>query len=121
MTTYPVRLLNGKNAPWYFLARLARNDPYNDADMGDRMLAIWQGQGFYHFTTCNTVGNQNNVIQNVNYADIEGVWTYIYYSYSIALKRAVAFVKYGLDSQPTRIQFDVTHPLPIRFKFVVGG
>jgi hypothetical protein len=43
LTTYPKRLLDGKNAPWYFLARLARNDPYNDIDMGDRMLAIWQG------------------------------------------------------------------------------
>jgi len=39
------------------------------------------------------------VITNVNYADIEGVWTYVYYSHSIAAKRVVAFVKYA-DEQP---------------------
>jgi hypothetical protein len=40
--------------------------------------------------------------QNVNYGDIEGVWTYIYYSYSVALKRAVGFVKYG-SAQANRV------------------
>jgi hypothetical protein len=38
---------NGKNEPWYFLARLARNVPFRDIDMGDRQLAIWQGSGYY--------------------------------------------------------------------------
>jgi hypothetical protein len=41
LTTYPVRLENGKNAPWYFLARLTKNTPYDDIGMGDRMLAMW--------------------------------------------------------------------------------
>jgi hypothetical protein len=43
LTTYPVRLPNGKNAPWYFVSRLASNKPYDDVGMGDRLLAIWQG------------------------------------------------------------------------------
>jgi hypothetical protein len=41
LTTFPSRLENGKNAPWYFVARLTKNVPYEDVGMGDRMLAIW--------------------------------------------------------------------------------
>ena len=58
LTAYPNRLLQGKNAPWYFMARLTWNKAYDNVRMGDRTLAIWQGAGFYHFTTCN-VGNGN--------------------------------------------------------------
>jgi len=43
MTAYPERLLNGKNAPWYFIARLTSNFNYQNVDMGDRLLAVWQG------------------------------------------------------------------------------
>jgi hypothetical protein len=28
LTDYPKRLVSGKNAPWYFLARLTRNIPH---------------------------------------------------------------------------------------------
>lgn len=41
LTTYPTRLLNGKDAPWYFVARLTKNNPGDNTGMGDRMLAIW--------------------------------------------------------------------------------
>lgn len=41
LTTFPERLMPGKNAPWYFVARLTRNIPHADAAMGDRVLAIW--------------------------------------------------------------------------------
>lgn len=41
LTTYPDRLNPGKNAPWYFLARLTTNIPHADIAMGDRILAIW--------------------------------------------------------------------------------
>jgi hypothetical protein len=41
LTTHPIRLINGKNAPWYFVARLTLNNPYDDIGMGDRLLAIW--------------------------------------------------------------------------------
>jgi len=51
-------LVSGKNAPWYFLARLTRNIPHQDIGLGDRILAIWQGDGYYHFTT-NNDGNAN--------------------------------------------------------------
>ena len=41
LTTYPKRLISGKNAPWYFLSRLTYNEKYQDIAMGDRTLAIW--------------------------------------------------------------------------------
>jgi len=41
LTTYPKRLINGKNGPWYFVARLTSNKPHDDVGMGDRLLAIW--------------------------------------------------------------------------------
>lgn len=41
LTMYPVKLMSGKNAPWYFLARLTSNIPHADIGMGDRILAIW--------------------------------------------------------------------------------
>jgi hypothetical protein len=41
LTTYPTRLWAGKNAPWYFVARLTINESFGDAGFGDRLLAIW--------------------------------------------------------------------------------
>ena len=41
LTAYPERLLNGKNAAWYFMARLTKNEKNGNTEMGDRMLAIW--------------------------------------------------------------------------------
>ena len=60
LTAYPTRLLSGKDAAWYFVSRLTKNTPNGNAGMGDRVLAIWQGAGFYHFTTNNAAtGNVN--------------------------------------------------------------
>ena len=41
LTRFPAKLWAGKNAPWYFVARLTINNPFNDIRMGDRILAIW--------------------------------------------------------------------------------
>lgn len=41
LTLYPKRMVSGKNAPWYFVARLTKNKPYGDIGFGDRVLAIW--------------------------------------------------------------------------------
>jgi hypothetical protein len=41
LTAYPVRMINGKNAPWYFVARLTSNKNYGNIGMGDRLLAVW--------------------------------------------------------------------------------
>jgi hypothetical protein len=41
LTTYPNRLPSGKNAAWYFVARLTKHKEYDNVRMGDRQLAIW--------------------------------------------------------------------------------
>jgi len=103
LTHYPVRMWSGKNAPWYFLARLTFNNPFGDAGMGDRVLAIWQGAGYYHFTSCNSDNGNPNYTANINYPDdIEGLWTYVYYSHNRVAKRSVGFIKYG-NADPQRI------------------
>lgn len=39
------------------------------------------------------------MIQNVNYPeDIEGLWTYVYYSYSAEEGKAQGFIKFGDDA-----------------------
>lgn len=49
---YPKFLPNGKDAPWYFVSRLSANQKDENINMGDRLLAVWLGKGYYHFTTC---------------------------------------------------------------------
>lgn len=36
--------------------------------------------------------NTPNVIQNIEFGDIEGLWTYIYYSHHKDKKRSVGFI-----------------------------
>jgi hypothetical protein len=122
LTHYPVRMWGGKDAAWYFTARLTINQNFADAGFGDRLLAIWQGQGYYHFTTCNSDNGNPNYTANINYPDdIEGLWTYVYYSHGKAAKRSVGLIKYGAKGQPQRIQHDVQHPAILYLKFILAG
>jgi hypothetical protein len=41
LTRYPVALMAGKRAPWYFVSRLTTNNPYGNIEFGDRTLAVW--------------------------------------------------------------------------------
>jgi hypothetical protein len=121
LTHFPARLFAGKNQAWYFLVRLTVNANFADAGFGDRLLAVWQGQGYYHFTTCNSDNGNPNYTANIGYPDdIEGVWSYLYYSHGKAAKRSVGFIKYG-DAAPQRIQHDVQHPALQYLKFVLAG
>lgn len=49
---YPTRMPKGKEAPWYFVSRLTANKKDENINMGDRLLAIWLGKGYYHLATC---------------------------------------------------------------------
>jgi hypothetical protein len=65
-TWYPVVQTTGKSDAWYVMSRLTISNPQVDySNLGDRVLAIWQGQGFYHFTTYDTVTNNYNLQYNV--------------------------------------------------------
>lgn len=121
LTVYPQRLLAGKNQAWYFVSRLTLHKDYDNVRMGDRLLAIWQGQGYYHFTTCNAINGNVNVINNINFpADIEGLWTFVYYSYSEEKSRAVAHIKYGNENTQS-VRIDVDHPDTKFVRFILGG
>jgi hypothetical protein len=121
MLAYPKFMPKGKDAPWYFMSRLTANKNSDNINMGDRLLAIWLGKGFYHFTSCDKPSNQPNVIKNVNYPEnLDGVWTYIYYSYSAEKKKAVAYIKFG-DTDIQKVEHQVTHPTTKYVKFSVGG
>ena len=80
----------GKSETWYFLARLTCNPNFGDAGAGDKLLITYQGPSYYQ-TGTDGPGNQNIGFPE----DIEGLWTYHYFSYSRNLKRSVAFWKFG--------------------------
>lgn len=70
------------------------------------------------FATNNQDGG--NLSNNIAYPeDIEGVWCYLYYSFSKQSKRVVGFIRYG-DAAPQRTQFDTLHPIPMALQFLVG-
>lgn len=61
------------------------------------------------------------MVQNVNFPeDIEGLWTFVYYSYSADENKAVAFIKYG-DGDIQSITHKTTHPAVKFLKFILGG
>jgi hypothetical protein len=77
------------------LIRLSNTEKYEDnAAFGNRVLAIWVGKGYYHFTTYDKKTNKISISQNINYDDyLEGHWNYLYYSFTAAdTPRAVGFV-----------------------------
>jgi hypothetical protein len=112
--------LKGKNAPWYIVSRLTKNNPNGDIGLGDRTLGIWQGQGYYHFTTFHVSG-QPNIIQNVDYGDIEGVWTFIYFSYSAKTKRVVGLIRFDGDADTKRFEIETDHGKVEYLHWKVGG
>ena len=95
LTAAPKRLL--KKPSWMMLARFTVTKEYQDMkDLGDRTLAIFIGKGFYHFTTYNMNNNAVNNIQNIDYGSaLEGVWNFIYFSYSGSRLQATGFVKFA--------------------------
>jgi hypothetical protein len=75
-------MYTGKDQPWYFISRLTSNKPYGNIAMGDRTLGIWMGQDGYTFITNDLQTTNPNVVKAIPYGDVEGVWSYIYFSYS---------------------------------------
>jgi len=65
------------------MSRLTFNNPNDNVGMGDRILALWQGSGYYLFITT-TNGNANFYVNGgiPHPEDIEGLWCYAYFSYS---------------------------------------
>jgi hypothetical protein len=56
-------------------------------------LAVWLGQGGYYFSSHDDKSKNPNVYKPIEYGDIEGVWTYLYFSYSGLKNLAVGFLR----------------------------
>lgn len=89
--------------------------------MGDRVLAIWNHDNGYHFTSNDKASKNPNVNKNLPTGDIEGLWTYLYFSYSGRLKKAVGLAKFGASGKVAQVTMDVTHDIPTYLRLVVGG
>ena len=90
LTHYPTRMFMGKDKPWYFIARLTSNQNFGASGSGDRLLVTYQGDRYYQTQT------EGAEPKNIGYPDdIEGLWTFHYFSYSKTQNRAVAFWKYA--------------------------
>lgn len=87
--------------------------------MGDRLLAIWLGNKDtgYTFITNDKKTNNANLHKPVPYTDIEGVWTYIHFSY--ANKKAVGIVYANKEAKT--LVLDVEHQSPKKLRFILGG
>lgn len=123
MTT-PKRLIDKQ--PWHTVIRLCNTKKYEDlAALGNRVLAIWVGKGFYYFTTYDKKTGRPDVVSRANYDDnLEGHWNYIYYSYSMKESKAVGFVVYGeYEKKFDKIEFpDMIHnPLTSYARVRVGA
>lgn len=67
--------------------------------------------------------NDRRVVNGVNYGDIEGVWTFAYFSCNTKLKSAVGFLRFDGSNQYERLEFrNVVHRvLEKEGVFVIGG
>ena len=59
----------GKNELWYFVSILTSSNIYDNIRMNDRRLAIWQGAGYYNFTTSNSITGNVNYIINIHFPE----------------------------------------------------
>ena len=83
-------------------------------------MAIWLGQSGYFFSTHDDPSKNPNIYKSVPYGDIEGVWTYIYFSYSGKTNTAVGLIKYT-GEEFKRVEIPATHEKPTFLRFVLGG
>lgn len=121
LTRYPDYLEQRVKNTHYFLARLTSNEKYDDLGFGDRTLAIWHYDNGYVFTTLDMASKNPNVNKMINTGDIEGIWTYIYYSYSLRVKKATAFLKIGPSGKVQSQSMEVTHTVPTYLNLIMGG
>ena len=61
-----------------------------------------------------------NTVKVIDFGDIEGVWTYVYFSYSSITNQAVGHIKFS-GKEPQSVTFDVTHDKPEYLRLIIGG
>ena len=101
------------------MSRLTNKKVLGDIGLGDRTLAVWSAKGFYHFTTYNAA-NPND-IRNFNHpADIEGVWSFLYFSHHLDKGLSVGILKIGNEKIAKQV-VNAKHTVPSFLKFYLGG
>lgn len=89
--------------------------------MGDRLLAIWQGNGIYLFVTNDKPSNNPNLAATVPFGDIDGVWTFVYFSYSLKDLSAMAIIKYENNAEVFHRELKANHGKQTFLKLLFGG
>ncbi|CAD8162366.1 unnamed protein product [Paramecium octaurelia] len=117
LTRWPEQQMKGISEPWYFISRLTKNDPYDNISMGDRVLAIWLGQAGYTFVTNDVKSENPNLQITLPYEDIEGVWTYIHFSYKQG--QAVGILR--IEDTTKIVALDALHEQPNFLRLIIGG
>lgn len=83
------------------------------------MLALFLSKTGYLFVSNDAKSSNPNVFKALEFGDIEGVWTYVHFSYSPKDKKAVGLFYQNKKTQI--IELGVTHTPPKTLRFVLGG
>jgi hypothetical protein len=95
LTTYPVRQLQGLPGA-SVIGAMTQNNPYTKgASLGDRLLVLAMGDTAWTYLTYNQASNQVSVAGTIAYNlyQTDGVWNYVYISYSVPKQQFVGFLK----------------------------
>ena len=101
------------------MSRLTNKKIPGDLGLYDGTLATWSAKGFYRLSTFN-IGT-DNLDKNMNYPDdIEGVWSFIYFSHHLDKGLSVGMIKIGSGKIAKQI-INAKHTVPNYLKFYIGG
>lgn len=105
---------------WYHVARLTESYPLSDNSApGDQTLAILLGRRSYRFGTYDVAEPSTSVTQDVQHgAHIDGVWTYLYFSYSRTGKAVGLYHAHQTQVVHFKVQHKDDH---YYFRFIFGG
>jgi hypothetical protein len=57
------------------------------------------GRAAYHFSTYDSASDNGDVFENVDFGDVEGTWSHVYFSYNLDEGKAFGYLRIG-DHQP---------------------
>jgi hypothetical protein len=68
------------------------------------------------------VSERVNIHDRIKFDDIEGVWTFVHFSYSERKRKAVGYLRFGHRGELKSVSFNVAHlPMDTYAKFILGG
>jgi hypothetical protein len=73
------------------MARVTLNQKYNDEQVGDKLLFVTQEATSFRFYSDDQRADKP-AKKSLSYQDIEGQWTYIYFSHHTKLQKSTGFL-----------------------------